>query len=247
MTTARMRKWATAATKRLGLPKSEKFPILATHIKAFLLLPRTTLKMLRDITMLCVGTLCALRASELRQLDVCDVLDGIDGKDTMAIQLWKRKNDGHKRGLYPRIGKARNPAFCVITLIRVYLHRAGLRVSKNCTKTKYSRSPCDACGRLFRNTTAAGTRMEDTARSLQGISMSTLANALKEALAGIGIPTGMYSSVSLRKGGVSTALAGNVPEGLRKLQSGHASSCWKAYATTTTRGQLYRFFGSFGL
>ena len=87
--------------------------------------------------MLCVGTLCALRASELRQLDVYDVLDGIDGKDTMAIQLWKRKNDRHKRGLYPRICKARNPAFCVNNLIRMYLHRAGLQVSKNCTKTKY--------------------------------------------------------------------------------------------------------------
>ena len=243
----RIRWWATAATKRLGLPQSEKFPVLATHIRAFLRIPRTSLRMLRDVTMLCVGTICALRSSELLKLDVCDVLDGIDGKGTMGILLWKRKNDGHKRGLYPRIGQAKDASLCVIALVRTYLRRTGLTVSPKCTKGTYRRSPCDECGRLFRNTTAGGSRMEETASPRHGVSSGTLRNALKTALASIGVEPSKYSPVSLRKGGVSTALAAGIPEDLRKLQSGHKSACWKAYADNVHRAQLYRFFSSFGL
>jgi integrase len=242
----KIRWWATAATKTLGLPETEKFPVLASHIKAFLRLPRTSLRILRDITMLCVGTICALRSKELRRLDVCDVVDEIDGKGTMGLLLWKRKNDGNKRGLFPRIGQAKDADMCVIRLIKAYMKRAGLSKHKNCTKDKWRRSPCDACGRLFRNTTAAGARIAET-KSKHDISGNTLAKALKDMLALIGVEPGKYSPVSLRKGGVSTALAGGLPEDLRNLQSGHRSSCWKAYADITQRAQLYRFFGSFGL
>eukprot|EP00961_Rhodomonas_salina_P164611 2217893-Rhodomonas_salina.1 len=83
-----------------------------------------------------------------------------DGLNTLAILLWSRKNDGLKRGLFPRIGLGSAPDTCPLKLIREYMARAGLRISDGCTKKVWKRSPCEACGRLFRNTTAGGKRVE---------------------------------------------------------------------------------------
>ena len=77
------------AKKGLGLPAGEKFPILAAHLQA-ICVPRDTLHEVRDVAILCVGTICALRASEVRNLEVCDLLWEIDGLHTLTILLWKR-------------------------------------------------------------------------------------------------------------------------------------------------------------
>eukprot|EP00961_Rhodomonas_salina_P067649 908404-Rhodomonas_salina.1 len=104
---------------------------------------------------------------EVAKLDVCDVLWDFDGLNTLAMLLCSRKNDGMKRGLFPRMGRGSTPATCPLVLIREYMERAGIHKSPLCTKQKpgWTRSPCEACGRLFRNTTAGGRQMEGPRRS----------------------------------------------------------------------------------
>ncbi len=56
---ATMHAWLTAMQKGLGLPKRDKFFILPVHIRCVLQLPRATLKHLRDVSIMVVGTICA--------------------------------------------------------------------------------------------------------------------------------------------------------------------------------------------
>ena len=243
----RIRWWASAAKKGLGLPAGEKYPILASHVKLILLLPRLTIKATRDAAMFCVGTVCALRAAEITRLDVCDLLWDIDGPGTLALLLWYRKNDGLKKGLFPRIGPSNDPRLSIIMLLKQYLRMAGLTKSEMCTKERWRRSPCQACGKLFRNKTMYGQQVMKTNDDKHCVAANTLCKVVFEQLKHIGIDTAMYSSVSMRKGGISKALAANVPGDLHNLQSGHRSTSWQNYASTVNRKQLYLFHKSFGL
>ena len=74
--------------KGLGLPKWDKFYILQIHVWCVIQLPRGSLKQLRNAAILTVGTICALRASEIAVLDVCDLLWDFDRVGTLAILLW---------------------------------------------------------------------------------------------------------------------------------------------------------------
>jgi hypothetical protein len=243
---SRLRAWLTAMQKGLGMPKRDKFFILPMHIRCALQLPRDTLKHLRDVTMVVVGTVCALRCGELARLDTCDLLWDFDGVGTLAVLLWYRKNDGLKRGLFPRIGKGSTPGTCPLLLIREYVQRGRLQVSKQCTKKIWRRSACNACGRLFRNTTAGGARLADSGEGTL-VNASVIDAAVKETLARVGVVPDKYSPVSMRRGGVSAALAAGVNETLWKLQSGHRSISWQNYADVVTRDQLYEFSNAFGL
>eukprot|EP00961_Rhodomonas_salina_P086172 1158300-Rhodomonas_salina.1 len=184
--------WVASAQKHLGMPKRDKFFILPVHIKCILQLPRETLKHLRDAGIIVLGTLCAMRATEVARLDVCDLLWDYDGAETLALLLWYRKNDGFKRGLNPRIGKGSTMATCPQALLREYLRRAGITKSPQCTKAEWKRSPCEACGRLFRNTTAGGRAVEGP-RVEWMLSKDTVNKAVKQSLERIGVAPDNYS------------------------------------------------------
>ncbi len=79
------------------------------------------------------------------------------------------------------------------------------------------------------------------------IMRSVVAKAVKETLSRIGVVPDKFSPVSMRRGGVSAALAAGVNETLWKLQSGHRSVSWQNYADVVTREQLYEFSNAFGL
>ena len=71
--------WGKAIVKQLGMPKREKWTIMACHLCKILFLPHTSLKMLRDLAVMAVGTVCALRPSEIMSLQLCDLLFDIYG------------------------------------------------------------------------------------------------------------------------------------------------------------------------
>ena len=87
--------------------------------------------------------------------------------------------------------------------------------------------------------------MASTDDEKHGVSASTVRNAVLQCLKRIRVEPDKYSPVSMRKGGVSTALAGGVPTDLRNLQSGHRSVCWQNYADFVQRKQLYAFYEAF--
>jgi hypothetical protein len=238
--------WSAALVKGRGLPKGEKSLILPVHIRCIIQLPRDSLRHLRDTTLVVVGTICALRASEVSRLDVCDVLWDFDGPGTLALLLWYRKNDGLKKGLFPRIGKGATTGTCPVRLVREYMERAGLAVDKGCTKGRWRRSECTACGKLFRNTTAGGRRMASAAAAGRELK-SGVAAAVKDCLLRVGVSPAGFSPISMRKGGVSAAIAAGVNETLWRLQSGHRSTAWQNYADVFRKEQLYEFSNAFGL
>ena len=122
----------------------------------------------------------------------------------------------------------------------MYISAANIKISGGCTKKAWPRSLCESCGRFFRLTTRAGTTVRKTEDSTHGITRSTISTAVKSLMTAIGAPPGA-TPVSLRRGGISAALADGVDVELRKIQSGHISSMWTCYADITRRDQLYDF------
>ena len=133
-----------------------------------------------------------------------------------------------------------NPDTCVLALLKLYIAASQLIVSPECTKKQWPRSPCEKCGRFFRATTNAGAKVRPTEAPNHGLSRSMIADAIKSLMAEIGADPGC-TPVSMRRGGISAALAAGVDEELRKIQSGHVSSAWLLYVDITCHYQLYAF------
>ncbi len=75
---------------------------------------------------------------------------------------------------------------------------------------------------------------------------SMVAYAVRSTLDRAGVDTTGYSGISMRAGGLTTAVAADIPKDLFTLQSGHASDVWQHYV----RGHdamLLRFYEAFGL
>lgn len=107
------------------------------------------------------------------------------------------------------MGRGSTPATCPLNLVPEYVDRAGLKVSPNCTKKEWSLSPCETCGRI------------EKPRSNWLLSKDVVRKAVEECLERKGVAPDNSSPVSMRRGGVSAAVAGGVSETLWKLQSGH--------------------------
>jgi hypothetical protein len=68
------------------------------------------------------------------------------------------------------------------------------------------------------------------------------------ALQMIGVDTKHYSGLSMRRGGISAALAARVPEPILFLQSGHGSNCAaRNYMVPKNPNVLYETYLALGL
>jgi len=238
--------WTKAFERICGVPRADKLAITSTHLKAILSTPRQSLRDLRDTTIVALGTVCALRVSELVELDVCDLLFDFE-PGTLAIRVKKRKNDQKRAGLWPRIGQATNPQFDIVSLCRAWLSRSGAHVRDSCEKTRHPRSSCRVCGRLFSRLMGNGSSIFPVGHSLHGASAHTISDAVSGRLTLAGFPASEFSGISMRRGGLTTALADGVPSSLYELQSGHTSDAWKHYVRPGQTDQLLRFFQAFKL
>ena len=234
--------WVVAIRRNRGTPSTPKFKILPAHLKMSMQLPWETVARLRDILILSVGTVCALRSSEVTQLDVCDLSWDHDGPDTLMLRVKHLKNRKKREGLFPRIGRAKCKRFDVLQMLRMYLKWARLQKKAGCSKATHPANPCEACGRLFRLTHPSGKGVQRA-----GISKTHVTSAVKNVLRLIGIDAAGYSGISMRKGGVSAAVIGGIPHDLRVMQTGHRSTAWEHYFDLENQEELYRFFSVFGL
>jgi hypothetical protein len=80
-----------------------------------------------------------------------------------------------------------------------------------------------------------------------GATNNTVRDAVLGTLASAGFPSSDFSGISMRRGGLTTALAGGVPSSLYELQSGHTSDAWKHYVLPGQTDQLLRFYNAFQL
>jgi integrase len=236
--------WIKAFERLCGVPRRDHAVVTATHLKAILSAPRTSLRHLRDTLIVAVGTVCALRVSELIELDVCDVLFDFE-PNVLAMRVKKRKNVQKRAGLWPRIGVAVDPRFDIIALLREWLLRTGRRITAGCEKALYPRSSCHACGRLFSRLNNAGSLAYPVGHAFHAATHNTIRDAVRSSLSNTGFPTSDFSGISMRRGGLTTALTGGVPSDLYELQSGHASDQWKKYVHPGQEHKLLMFYRSF--
>eukprot|EP00961_Rhodomonas_salina_P040013 537830-Rhodomonas_salina.1 len=116
---------------------------------------------------------------------------------------------------------------------------AGLQVSERCTKKRWTRSPCEACGRLFRKTEAFGMLVRSVSHPKHGIDRDVISKALLSLLARTWVEASPFTPVSMLRGWISTAIAANVPTEIRDLQSGHKSDARKEYAELADKALLW--------
>ena len=241
-----IKRWIKAFERLCGVPRRDKLAITATHLKTVLLAPRRSLREIRDTAIVALGTVCALRVSELIELDVCDLLFDFE-PGVLAVRVKKRKNDQKRAGLWPRLAHATNPAFDIIVLLRTWLSRAGLDVSTTCEKTRHPRSQCRSCGRLFSRIMGCGAQVFPVGHRMHGATANTVRDAVHSTLERADYNTQEFSSISMRRGGLTTALAEGVPSDLYELQSGHASNAWKSYVRPGQHDKLLMFYHAFKL
>jgi integrase len=217
--------------RHVGSAMRQKFPVTSEYVRKIMATHAFKLIQVRDSTMICIGTISAMRVSELVGLDVCDVFWDFDGKGTgIVLYIRNRKQTGCDGGHMVRIAyhssRSFDPSVCPLSLLRRWLHSAGLSVHPLCRRqaTPSERTaPCLLCGPLFRPC-PFGTRVK-----WGRVSRETVQEAISSCLARIGVDTTGFSTKSLRRGGLSSAKSGGVPPALRKLQSGHTSDSYKTY------------------
>ena len=210
-------------------------PITPDILHRISLLKPSSWKLSRNKTMIIIGTLCALRASELINLRICHIHFAHDPAypSGVAIFIGKRKNDQSGRGLWPRIAPGSNLRTCPVSCLRHHISLSKIQPSPFCLSPSHT---CLSCPLLFPSQLHHPLPMR-----VQDVTW-----ALRHSLSNAGIPrTQTFSSSSLRRGGLTTASEAGIPEDIRTLQSGHTSHSNRNYETPVH--QLYKFSQAFGL
>ena len=224
-----------------GQPSRLIFPIGTHHVRDLLELAGLTLTQRRDVFITVVGTTACLRVGEVSNIQICDCKFGHDAawspvyQGTMALRVYKRKQDQVRKGLYPRIGRA------VTTRLEAFVEELGLEVSDECTKDRSPGARCRSCPPLFPRTVTGGP-------SPKPVSRQQVTKAVINSLKLLDVDTKHFSGLSMRRGGISAGLAARVPEPILFLQSGHGSNCAaRSYMVPRDPSVLFETYNAFGL
>lgn len=241
-----------------GTPRKLLMPISKEHIKALLLLEprgatwREQLLCLQDKLITVTGVLSCSRPSELAQMQCCDFLPDFDVRaygqkyaGTAALVTCQRKQDQTRRGHMPRFGKSANAKLDIVHQLKHLLARCGRVCDPACTKSLQRTNRCPVCPPLFGRVKMVGSTLrvsnEDTTRQ-------QISDAVKRALGYIGVDSRLFSGVSMRKGGLSTAIAGGVSEPVLWLQSGHGQlRAARTYVHLADTAHLFSTWAAFDL
>lgn len=242
--------WARGLRSVAGRPRKLTQPIDRNIVVDLLELRTTALVDMRNRMLTVVGTLACLRTAEIADLQVCDVLFDLHARafgaayvGTAALRVIKRKNDSERRGHFPVLGKAEDPRRDVVHQLRAYMERMNLAVQPGCGKALRPGARCPRCPALFSLLAAGGKRATGQACTRQMVS-----EAIKHAVGLVRRDPGLFSGISARKGGLSTAVAAGVPEEILYLQSGHGMArAGRRYMALPEPSRLYETFKAFRL
>ena len=250
-------KWKKSLSVMQGRPAPLKFPIRKEHLWKMLTLPglaSASFVIQRNVLAAALTVVCCARVSEMAEIQACDVLFDFDTlrgtagyEGTAAIRIRKRKNDSIRKGLFPRLGKARraNTTFDLVAWLRVYMWKFKLSKHPDCVRPFQDRERCPLCPPVFAKAARRGgaTVVTDTPCSRQN-----LGQAIVRALEYIGVCPEAFSGISARKGGLSTAIEAGVPEAVLFMQSGHGQSkAARAYVSLDSPALLFDTWAAFGL
>ena len=139
-----------------GRQRAVKVPLNSRLLTAALELEPGGLVQERDTLLVAVGALTCSRPSEVARLQACDALFDFDSvrdpmafKGTMALRIYKRKQDQERKGHWPRLGRGGRPQLDVVGRLRRFVRAAGIRVLPGCTKSRRPAARCPVCWPLF--------------------------------------------------------------------------------------------------
>lgn len=234
---------AVAAVK--GTPSRIMFPIGTHHVKRLLELVGLTECQERDVLVCVLGTVLCMRVVELSFLQVCDMLWDHDAAfhamylGTLAVHIYRRKQDTARKGMYCRVGLASNAEWDLARRLRRHAERYALRVSPRCTKAENPGARCRHCLPFF--FTGAGEQREMLSRQ-------QVTRGVIKSLELIGVDTEHFSGLSMRRGGISAGLSAKVQEPVMYLQSGHGKgTAARNYMVPVDPSVWYEHFSAFDL
>ena len=235
--------WMKPLRKALTTPKPVFTRLTAVHVRQMLELQDTDLILARDILMIAVGTVGAMRPSELLDLDVCDWLPDhdvdCDGRPLGdAVYVKRQKNDQARQGMVKRFAFGSAANTCLPQRMRAFLARCGLKRHDHCQKwagrLENQAMSCVWCGRIFRKMRRHKDGSVEAVGSLpHALNADSVRKALTNLLQRIGVAPGGFTAKSMRRGGLSTAKRAGIPAALRREQSGHKSSSNEVYESPT--------------
>ena len=270
------RRLTTSLSRFQGQPQRIKFPIHASVVRRLLLLPVpvhppcggvkppfgrgahsrcpvcwTFLHQWFDCLAGAILTMICGRCKEGGMLQVCDVWRRFDERagyaelaGGSAFNIKIRKNDPFRRGHQPRIGVAADPQLDALAQLDAALDLLGLAQRPGCSKAREPGSPCPVCPPLFPRRINRGQDF-DLSRCATSEEMSAM---IVRGLGHVGLDTSLFSGISARKGGLSTAIEAGVPEAILWMQSGHAQDlAARRYVALQSPALLYRTWEAFGL
>jgi hypothetical protein len=214
---------AVAAIK--GAPSKLLFPIGIHHLRRLLDLIGLMECQARDVLVCATGMALCCRVVEVTDFQICDMLWELDaGYDaayagTLAVHIYRRKQDTERKGLYPEIGIASRAEWDIAQRLRRHADRwaaGGYAVHQEPVQGAAIALP-------FSSPRVMGFRVSGSGFPSCLASRSRTQCALRKGLELIGVDTEHYSGKSMRLGGISAALTAKVQEPLLYLQSGHGS------------------------
>jgi hypothetical protein len=193
----------------------------------------------RDCLAGATATLVCSRCAEVADLQTCDLWRGYDEaagyrqfRGGAAVNVKVRKNDQFRQGHQPRLGKARRPEHDVIEGLVSLWAELGIGNQEGCTKRAFPGQRCPVCPPMFPKSRRDGF---DTSRAPTSSEVSRM---IVRVLGHVGFATSLFSGISARKGGLSTAIEAGVPEHI--LWSGHAQDvAARRYVQLRSPARLY--------
>lgn len=250
-----------------GTPRPLKFPIHAAAVRRLLLLPvprhdscsgpsrgctvcAQFLLRWRDCLAGATGTVTCSRCAEVAGLQSCDLWFDFDAragysqwKGGAAVNVKVRKNDQFRHGHQPRIGVAADRRLDLVRQLRAFLRAVGNQPRPGCTKSINPQARCPACPPLFPRSIGRGQAFDLSKQPSAEEASAMIVRGLRH----VGYDTALFSGISARKGGLSTAIEAGVPEHILWMQSGHAQDvAARRYLQLGSPTLLYRTWEAFG-
>jgi site-specific recombinase XerD len=192
-----------ARRQRLEQPR-QKEPLQIEHLRgiADILMTRDTPAAARDLAILVLGFVSALRRSNIVALNLEDVDFTEQG---VVLTIRREKQDQEGIGRYVALPKGSDPRTCVSTRLLAWLS----------SRQRSRRAGMKDCGRLF-------TRLDRG--NLGGpMDAEAIAKIVKRSVALIGLDPALYAAHSMRSGFVTEAAERGVSDTLIASHTGHRS------------------------
>lgn len=261
------RRLTTSLARFQGTPRRLIFPLHARAVRRLLLLPvpehaacggpwgcrvcREFLHRWRDCLLGAVATLSCSRCAEAGALQSCDLWVDFDLEagyrrwaGGAALNVKIRKNDQFRQGHQPRLGVPRDPRLHVVKQLLAFMRAVGNGPRPGCTKRAEPQCPCPVCPPLFPRSVDRGQSFDLSRLPTAGEASAMVVRALGH----VGYNTALFSGISARRGGLSTAIEAGVPEAILWMQSGHAQDvAARRYVQLRSPKLLYRTWEAFKL